>query len=456
VQSIPSRPGSTFFIDSDGTIDVNVIDRLGKQVCLYRAYEGKHLYKTDGMRNLGILQPLHLLAGPYLDYLPYYMRVMEGDLLLGRQGVLGWDNVPRDWSTKLAGPMPEMDPGLSSWQRIFLNLDEHPQATWVYVGVGTALVLGGIVLTVATGGLAGFVIGGALIGGGFGFGVTGAATNNLGAALTAGAIGAVAGGIGGAASYGVLAAAGGLAAVGGMSLLSQVGIGALAGGAGGFAGGFSGGTLGGLAAGQSWDQALQSGWESGKTGAIWGAAFGAAIPLVAAGLRYASGAGGAAGVKKTFFSYYEGEMDASGAFSASSGRVYMTTKAPGEWLTQNGILPSVRRLVRTGRWTPYSSQDTYFTTGSVNPSTFGLSRIMPRTGNFWKFFGEQYHTRIGVSGFDVSPNSNILLPRPIASTSGQIFQATAGAAAESALDVMTAIEAAGAYYIWRESRPYRR
>jgi hypothetical protein len=65
-----------------------------------------------------------------------------------------------------------------------------------------------------------------------------------------------------------------------MSLLNQVGIGALSGGAGGFAGGFAGGTFGGLAVGQSWGEALQSGLEAGITGAALGVALGAAAPLV--------------------------------------------------------------------------------------------------------------------------------------------------------------------------------
>jgi YD repeat-containing protein len=159
VQSIPSRPSSTFFIDSDGTIDVNVIDRLGKQVCLYRAYEGKHKYKIDGMRNLGILQPLHLAAGPYLDYLPYYMRVMEGDFLLGRQGVLGWDQIPRDWSVKLAGPMPEMDPGLSPITLWLANLSDtevnvYGTVAAVGIGIGLAVAPGTVItgLAIAGGG----------------------------------------------------------------------------------------------------------------------------------------------------------------------------------------------------------------------------------------------------------------------------------------------------------------
>jgi hypothetical protein len=118
VASIPGRTSPVIFIDSDGTIDVNLLDRLGKQVCLYRAYEGISLNKrTDTeiqfSRNLGVLHPVNLAAGPYIDYPPFYLHVMEPDFLLGRQGVLGWNHIPRDWSTKLAGPMPEMDPGLS-------------------------------------------------------------------------------------------------------------------------------------------------------------------------------------------------------------------------------------------------------------------------------------------------------------------------------------------------------
>jgi YD repeat-containing protein len=271
--------GGTVFCDSDGVVDALLLNRFGEPWMMGRLRGGRVNAGT------GVMRPVSLPTGPYIDFLPWSLRVAEEDYLLGRRGLAGWNGLSYDPGLLIPGP--ELPVELGFWDTLRYRWEENPWLTIGYIAGGALLVIGGVVVTVMTGGLAGFVIGGAIAGFGMSFGVTGAMTHDFGLAVQAGAIGAVAGGIGGAASYGVLAAFGGVAAVGGMSLLNQVGIGLLSGGAGGFAGGFTGGTLGGLAAGQSWGKAIDAGWEAGKTGALWGAAFGGAAPLGMAGVRAA-------------------------------------------------------------------------------------------------------------------------------------------------------------------------
>ena len=241
----------------------------------------------------------------------------------------------------------------------------------IYAAAGAVLVVGGVVVTVATGGLAGFVIGGALAGAGFGFGTTGMATHDFGAALQAGVIGAVAGAVGGAASFGVIGAMGGMAAVGGMSLLGQLGVGALSGGAGGFAGGFAGGTLGGLAAGQSWGQALQSGWNAGVTGAMWGAAIGAAVPIVARGIQESRLAVGTLRAIRR-----------QGAIPEIGRGAQSLTKTPGGYLLESTRRSGLRglwrnfRIVRSATKMGYQRPELvrYVEEIGVNPDSGGVSR----------------------------------------------------------------------------------
>jgi hypothetical protein len=192
-----------------------------------------------------------------------------------------------------------------------------------------------------------------------------------------------------------------------------------------------------------------SGGEIGKgllwdatSGAILGGAFGAARYAMFGGslvrplLTMTSSAGRVALPRKTFYSYYDGVLDATrGEFTASSGRVYMTTAAPGGWLTEEGLAASVTRFVRTGRWVPYENPS-YFTTGLVNPAEFGLAPIFPRIANFWKSFGGQYHTQIGISGFKLAPGqTSIIIPVAIRSTPSQVFQAWGGLTLEATADV---------------------
>lgn len=137
------------------------------------------------------------------------------------------------------------------------------------------------------------------------------------------------------------------------------------------------------------------------------------------------------------YSYYEGSMDATRPFTASSGRVYMTTRAPGEWLTKKGVSAGVSRFVSTGRYKPYSSSTSYFTTGKINPSEWDFSPILPRTGNFWKTIGGQYQTGIGTSGFlTTAPGCNLLINSRVSSNVWQTTQSIAGTLFETTPDVM--------------------
>ena len=313
IQTAPGTSAPVAWHDSDGVIDVQMRDRKGMPLWTYRAREGKyswdytpdlthasdrqreHLanmdvdpYWENNCRRSGILAPLPLPGGKrYMDYPAWHLRAIESDHLMGRRGVLGWNRATVDQQLMLPGSLEMIEGAEPAWyEKMLANAYENPWQTAGYIAGGAVLVVGGVVVTVMTGGFAGFVIGGAIAGFGMGFGMTGAITNDFGAAFQAGAIGAIAGAVGGAASFGVLGAFGGASAVGGMSLLSQMGVGALAGGAGGFTGGFAGGTLGTrFMGGQSWGDSLYSGLQTGAKGALYGAAFGAAVPLAIAGGR---------------------------------------------------------------------------------------------------------------------------------------------------------------------------
>lgn len=137
------------------------------------------------------------------------------------------------------------------------------------------------------------------------------------------------------------------------------------------------------------------------------------------------------------YSYFDEALDTTRPFTSSSGRVYLSSHAPGDWLTEQGILAGARRFSRTGRVSPYSSAANYFTTGPLNPAEWGLKPIFPRAANFWKRLGGQYHTSIGTSGFELAEQAGRLLAnRPIASTSVQIWQARRGLLLESTADVL--------------------
>lgn len=245
--------------------------------------------------NSGILKPPPLPKGNFLERSPWYRRTIEHDVLLGRRGVVGWNGGPVDEGLLLEGEWPKVHiepPGF--WEQLGQRWDENPWETLAFLGIGALALVGGIALTILSGGtLAGVVIGGAIAGFGMGFGLTGAVTGDPGEALMAGAIGAIAGAVGGAVGHAAGSWAGAHMTVGALkagtwtaaNVARMSVVGAVGGGAGGLAGGFTGGFLGGLSQGQSFGQALNSGWEAGTKGAMIGSAAGFAVPWAAYGIR---------------------------------------------------------------------------------------------------------------------------------------------------------------------------
>ena len=91
--AVPDGPGPMIYWDSDGRVDVNFRDRTGRPWFAYRAREGRPGYPPwAGMsaytacRHSGFLRPPAIPSGPYLQYPPFALRVLEPDYLLGRGG----------------------------------------------------------------------------------------------------------------------------------------------------------------------------------------------------------------------------------------------------------------------------------------------------------------------------------------------------------------------------------
>ena len=100
------------------------------------------------------------------------------------------------------------------------------------------------------------------------------------------------------------------------------------------------------------------------------------------------------------FSYTEKLEIKTSNFTTSTGLVYLTKYGPVEWLKEKGFKASLRRFTRIGKWKPLSNNYTYFTTGPIIPSEWGLKPIIPRTANFGKRLGRQFHTSLGTSNSD--------------------------------------------------------
>ncbi|QDT27533.1 hypothetical protein Enr10x_28510 [Gimesia panareensis] len=87
------------------------------------------------------------------------------------------------------------------------------------------------------------------------------------------------------------------------------------------------------------------------------------------------------------FSYTDKLEIKKSDFTISTGRVYLTKYRPVEWLTEKGFKASLRRFRRIGKPKLLSDNYTYFTTGPIIPSEWGLKPIIPRTANFGKRLG---------------------------------------------------------------------
>ena len=90
------------------------------------------------VRNTGILNPPALPPDPFLDYQPWWVRVQEGDFLLGRRGFAGWNGLPYDPGLYIDAP---------SWlARWWDDLDWWQRAGILTIGAAAAagaVVLGG-------------------------------------------------------------------------------------------------------------------------------------------------------------------------------------------------------------------------------------------------------------------------------------------------------------------------
>ncbi len=267
---------------------VQMTDSRGKPTTMYRGREGQRslecevsraaVYRygrmssdtADDHRNTAEFKPLSVPTGRYINYLPWHVRVLETDVLLGRAGVYGWDGKQYDNGVVME---PRLEPDKSTDDDVVMRV--------VLVVAGVAIVATGVAVTVATGGLAGFIIGGALIGGGLGFGITGAITGDLHAAARAGLIGAAAGAVAGAGASLGMAAVAGLAGITVPQALSE-GFFAVAavGAGGGIVGGFAGGFTETMLQGGSWREALGSGARDAAIGGTLAVGFAG----VAAGL----------------------------------------------------------------------------------------------------------------------------------------------------------------------------
>ncbi len=109
----PSGPMA--YADNDGQVDVRVTDRYGRDWFWYRAAEGdlvvpgKEVYRpSQEMQGTGILKPLDLPRHEYLEFLPWYVWMLEPELLAGRWGLAGWNGLNYEAGLRLLGPMASL------------------------------------------------------------------------------------------------------------------------------------------------------------------------------------------------------------------------------------------------------------------------------------------------------------------------------------------------------------
>jgi hypothetical protein len=130
--------GGTVFCDSDGVVDALLLSRFGEPWMMGRLRGGRANAGT------GVMRPVSLPTGPYIDFLPWSLRVAEEDYLLGRRGLAGWNGLSYDPGLLIEGP--ELPPEPDFWQKygdwIIGGLLEIGGGILVFTGVGTGIGVG--------------------------------------------------------------------------------------------------------------------------------------------------------------------------------------------------------------------------------------------------------------------------------------------------------------------------
>ncbi len=110
--------------------------------------------------------------------------------------------------------------------------------------------------------------------------------------------------------------------------------------------------------------------------------------------------GGSTNEANQFWSYSTRTNSGSSAFTVDS-RVYLTKHAPGNWLYEKGAVAGLRRVARTGQWSPYTEgQHAIFTTGKVSAASAGISPLRHHIPTLWK--QGQYTMNPSIKGFAVT------------------------------------------------------
>ncbi|MBI4866530.1 MAG: hypothetical protein HY816_06235 [Candidatus Wallbacteria bacterium] len=122
---------------------------------------------------------------------------------------------------------------------------------------------------------------------------------------------------------------------------------------------------------------------------------------------------------KDLYSYTDRAIRSSD-FASKYARVWVTSAKAGNWLTSKyNPIDYLRRVVHLGRLSPL---DPSYSTYVVKAGSDAAKSFVPAEigiGDFWKWFGGQYHTKIGISGFTTRFGTKIL-DKPLMATEEQI------------------------------------
>ncbi|MBI2944244.1 MAG: RHS repeat protein [Candidatus Wallbacteria bacterium] len=128
-----------------------------------------------------------------------------------------------------------------------------------------------------------------------------------------------------------------------------------------------------------------------------------------------------AGTPKNLYSYSDRVFQEGDDFGAKYGRVWMTSAEEGAWLTSRyNPLAYLRRVVHLGRLSPFKEGGySRFVAEAGSNAAKNFQPADIGIGDFWKYFGRQFHTKIGVGGFTLRPGTKIL-DQPIQATAEKI------------------------------------